>query len=73
MEGGARDTAAAEDQTDPALRTDKLAEMYRCFLQTQQVVVRERFGSEVAERLFQQVLSQISPGLRDALNRYDLV
>jgi DNA-binding PadR family transcriptional regulator len=62
-----------EDQTDPSLSTDKLAEMYRCFLQTQQVVVSEWFGSEVTERLFQQVRSQISPGLRDVLDRYDLV
>jgi DNA-binding PadR family transcriptional regulator len=66
-------TGRIEDQTDPGLRTDDLAEIYQDFLQTQQAVVKERFGSEVAERLFQQVLSQISPGLRDALERYDLV
>jgi len=59
--------------TDPGLRTEELAEVYRTFLHTQQTVVRERFGSEVADRLLQQVLSQISPGLRDALERYKLV
>lgn len=62
-----------EDQTDPGLRTEKLAEVYRNFLQTQRGVVKERFGDEVAERLLQQVLARISPSLRDALERYDLV
>ena len=62
-----------EDLTDPALRTEKLAEVYRTFLHTQQMVVRERFGDEIADRLLQQVISQISPGLRDALKRYKLV
>jgi len=62
-----------EDHTDPGLRTEELVEVYRTFLHTQQTVVRERFGSEVADRLLQQVLSQISPGLRDVLKRYKLV
>ena len=66
-------TGRIEDQTDPSLRTENLVEVYRSFLQTQRAVVGDRFGSEVAERLFQQVLSQISPGLRDVLDRYDLV
>jgi DNA-binding PadR family transcriptional regulator len=62
-----------EDRTDPGVRTQKLAEVYRCFLETQRTVVRERFGDETADRLLQQVISQISPGLRDALERYDLL
>jgi hypothetical protein len=66
-------TGRIEDQTDPALPTEKLVEVYRSFLQTQQSVLRERFGSEVAQRLFQQVLSQISPGLRNVLDRHDLI
>jgi hypothetical protein len=66
-------TGRIEDHTDPSLQTPKLAEVYRAFLQNQQTVVREWFGDEVAERLFQQVLAQISPGLRDTLSRYDLV
>ena len=62
-----------EDQTDPNLRTGELAEVYRTFLQTQRQVVRDRFGEEVAERLHRQVLFQVSPDLREALERYDLV
>jgi hypothetical protein len=62
-----------EDQTDPTLRTERLVDVYRAFLQTQRAVVAERFGGHVADRLLQQVLSQISPGLRDALGQYDLL
>jgi DNA-binding PadR family transcriptional regulator len=62
-----------EDQTDPTLRTENLVEVYREFLQTQRGVVTEWFGRDVANRLLQQVLSQISPSLRDALDQYDLV
>jgi len=62
-----------EDRTDPGLRTEELVEVYRRFLRTQIAVVRERFGDEVADRLLRQVLAQISPGLREALERYNLV
>ena len=62
-----------EDHTDPALQTEQLAEVYRTFLQNQQTVVKEWFGDEVAGQLFQQVLVQISPRLRDMLDQYDLV
>jgi DNA-binding PadR family transcriptional regulator len=62
-----------EDQTNPALRTQDLAEAYRAFLQAQNRVVRQRFGTDVARTLVQQVMSRISPGLRDALEEYDLV
>lgn len=62
-----------EDQTDPSLRTEELAEVYRDFLRTQRAVVRERFGDDVAERLLDRVLSQVNPRLRDALDSYDLV
>ena len=66
-------TGRIEDHTEPGLRTEELAKVYRTFLRNQRTVVQEWFGTEVAERLFQQVLSQISPGLRDTLKRYDLV
>jgi hypothetical protein len=62
-----------EDQTNPALRTQELAQAYRTFLQAQNRVVRQRFGTEVARKLVQQVMSRISPVLRDALAEYDLV
>ena len=51
----------------------KRPKVYRTFLENQRAVVKEWFGEEVAERLLQQVLAQISPGLRDALERYELV
>jgi DNA-binding PadR family transcriptional regulator len=66
-------TGRIEDHTDPALRTDELAKVYQDFLKNQRAVVKGWFGEEVAERLFQQVLSQISPGLRDVLEQYNLV
>jgi DNA-binding PadR family transcriptional regulator len=62
-----------EDHTSPGLRVGELADVYRTFLRTQRAVVRVRFGEEVVEKLMQQVLSQINPGLRDILERYDLV
>jgi DNA-binding PadR family transcriptional regulator len=66
-------TGRVEDHTDPGLQTEELAQVYRAFLQNQRTVVREWFGDEVAEHLLRQVLSQISPALRDMLDRYDLV
>ncbi|MBN1179024.1 MAG: DUF4388 domain-containing protein [Anaerolineae bacterium] len=62
-----------EDQTDPSLQTEELAEIYQNFLVTQRGVLEERFGQDVADRIVRQVRSQISPGLRDALKRYRLV
>ncbi len=62
-----------EDQTDPNLRTEELAEAYRTFLHTQRQAVQERFGEEVAARLHRQVLSQVNPDLQEALEQYDLV
>ncbi|MFN3762762.1 MAG: hypothetical protein ACK4WK_06115, partial [Anaerolineae bacterium] len=52
-----------EDRTDPALRTEELAEVYRQFLRIQKEVVRERFGETVLRQLLQQVISQINPSL----------
>ncbi len=62
-----------EDRTDPGLRTEELADVYRSFLETQLAVVRERFGAEAVEKLLRQVRAQISPGLRDTLEKYKLV
>lgn len=66
-------TGRIEDQTNPALRTEELADAYRDFLQVQQGVVEERFGQEIAGELLQQVKSRISPSLREALEEHDLV
>jgi hypothetical protein len=65
-------TGRIEDHTDPALRTE-LAKVYRAFVENQRAVLKEWFGEEVAEHLFQQVLAQISPRLRDVLEQYNLV
>ncbi|HIQ01979.1 MAG TPA: DUF4388 domain-containing protein, partial [Anaerolineales bacterium] len=62
-----------EDHTDPGLRTEELAQVYRTFLKIQIAVVRGRFGEEVADKLLRQVWAQISPGLREVLERYELV
>lgn len=61
-----------EDRTDPSLRTEELAEMYRRFLSVQKEVVRERFGEAVLRRLLQQVSSQINPSLMETIQRYRL-
>jgi len=62
-----------EDQTDPALSTDDLAETYRTFLSVQQTVVKERFGQDVARELLEQVKTRINPSLRGALTEYGLI
>jgi DNA-binding PadR family transcriptional regulator len=62
-----------EDQTDPALRTQELAEAYRTFLEAQHRVVKERFGAGIAQMLLQQVRSRISPDLGGALEEHGLV
>jgi DNA-binding PadR family transcriptional regulator len=66
-------TGRIEDRTDPGLRTEKLAEVYRRFLHTQRAVVADRFGKDTAEALREQVFSRVSPGLRNTLKEYELV
>jgi hypothetical protein len=66
-------TGRIEDRTDPGLRTEKLAEIYRRFLHTQRSVLAERFGTETAEELREQVFSRVSPRLRNTLKEYELV
>ncbi len=61
-----------EDRTDPALRIEELAAMYRRFLRIQKEVVWERFGEGIAHRLLQQALSQINPSLLEIFQRYQL-
>ncbi len=62
-----------EDQTDPALSTEELADIYRTFLTTQYGVVRERFGDETAAELREQVRERINPSLRGALAEHELL
>jgi DNA-binding PadR family transcriptional regulator len=62
-----------EDQTEPALPIDKLAEMYRRFLQIQQEVVQERFGEPLLRQLLRQTMAQVNPSLKETLRRYHLI
>jgi len=62
-----------EDQTDPALSTEELAEIYRAFLATQYGVVKERFGDETAAALRERVEERINPSLRGALVEHKLL
>jgi DNA-binding PadR family transcriptional regulator len=61
-----------EDHTDPGLRTEELAEMYRRFLRLQKEVIRERFGEAILRQLLQRVISQINPSLLETIQRYQL-
>jgi len=62
-----------EDRTDPSLRTDELARIYKEFLTTQRTVVQERFGDRVIGELLQRVRSQIGMSLTETLERYNLL
>lgn len=62
-----------EDRTDPALPMEKLADIYRRFLQAQQRVLRNRFGEERVAAWRNQVMRQIGPGLQDVLRQYGLL
>jgi len=62
-----------EDRTEPALPIDKLAEMYRRFLQIQQEVVQERFGEPLLRQLLRQTMAQVNPSLMETLRRYRLI
>jgi len=62
-----------EDQTEPALPIDKLAEIYRRFLQIQQEVVKERFGEPLLRQLLRQTMAQVNPSLMETLRRYRLI
>jgi hypothetical protein len=61
------------DETDASVKADKLAMIYRAFLQTQHQVLSERLGQEVADELREHVLSRISPDLRETLEKYALL
>ncbi|MGQ9717244.1 MAG: DUF4388 domain-containing protein, partial [Anaerolineae bacterium] len=62
-----------EDRTDPALPIRELADIYRRFLQTQQEVLRKRFGEEQVAAWRDRVMRQIGPGLQDVVRRYHLL
>ncbi|OQY26042.1 MAG: hypothetical protein B6I34_00760 [Anaerolineaceae bacterium 4572_32.1] len=59
-----------QDETDPALTTEELAELYRAFLSTQYVVIKGWFGKERVQKAFERVSRQLSPGLQDVFANY---
>lgn len=61
------------DNTDLSLQADDLASIYRRFLRTQYTVLSERLGQEIADELQEEVLSRISPVLRETLETYALL
>lgn len=58
-----------EDQTDPALTSEELADIYRSFLSAQLAVAEERFGPDVAGELLQQVRVRINPRVTHSSRR----
>jgi len=62
-----------EDRTEPALPINKLAEMYRRFLQIQQEVLQERLGEPLLRQLLRQTMAQVNPSLMETLRRYRLI
>jgi DNA-binding PadR family transcriptional regulator len=64
------DMGRIQDETDPALKTEELADLYRTFLSTQYAVIKEWFGEERVRRAFDRVLRQLSPGLQEVFGKY---
>ena len=65
--------SAIKDRTNPGMQTDELANIYRSFLHTQHTVLSERLGKDIANELRAQVLSKISPDLRETIDQYALI
>lgn len=61
-----------EDETAPSTPTEELAALYRRFVRTQLEVISGRFGRENALKSYHQVLSRLSPELREVASRYGL-
>jgi len=64
------ETGRIQDETDPALTTEELADLYRTFLSTQYAVIKGWFGEERVRRAFERVLRQLSPGLQEVFGKY---
>jgi DNA-binding PadR family transcriptional regulator len=64
------DHGRIQDQVDPQLDTERLAEIYRQFLQTQFSVLRHHFGLSRARQAFDRALRQLAPELQDVARRY---
>ncbi|UCC62181.1 MAG: DUF4388 domain-containing protein [Anaerolineae bacterium] len=60
-----------QDETDPALKTGELADLYRTFLRTQYNVIKTWFGEDRVKKAFERVSRQLSPGLQEVFGKYD--
>jgi DNA-binding PadR family transcriptional regulator len=60
-----------QDETDPVLKTEELAELYRTFLTTQYTVIKEWFGQDRVRKAFEKVSRQLSPGLQEVFGKYN--
>jgi hydrogenase maturation factor HypE len=60
-----------QDETDPILKTEELAELYRTFLTTQYTVIKEWFGQDGVRKAFEKVSRQLSPGLQEVFGKYN--
>jgi DNA-binding PadR family transcriptional regulator len=64
------DMGRIQDETDPALKTEELAEFYRAFLSTQYQIIEAWFGQDRVRLAFDRVLRQLSPGLQEIFEKY---
>jgi hypothetical protein len=60
-----------QDQTDPALKTEELADLYHSFLRTQYEVLTQWFGESRVQTAFERVSRQLSPGLQEVFAKYN--
>ncbi len=61
-----------EDETDPRLSVDKLAELYKAFLDTQLRVVSNRFGVSAAQSSYHDALKRLAPELYRVARKFNL-
>jgi hypothetical protein len=61
-----------EDNTDPHLDGDELAQVYRDFLGIQLTVIKGRFGPSAAQSSYVDALRRLAPDLRKIARRHEL-
>jgi hypothetical protein len=61
-----------EDDTDPLMGREELAQLYRDFLTIQLSVVGSRFGDSAARSSYDEALRRLAPGLRKIAQRHKL-
>jgi hypothetical protein len=64
------ETGRIQDETDPVLKTDELADLYHTFLSTQYNVIKKWFGEDRVRQAFERVSRQLGPGLQEVFGKY---